>query len=111
GLASEHVATPTEMAARGAYEIAGVGPEDLDLAEVQDTDAAREILSAEELGLCPPRGGGRWVRDGGGAMGSRLPVNASGGARSEGEPPGGAAPGQIGGPPRQPPGPAGPPPV
>src|SRR5262249_22568588 len=49
GLASEHVATPTEMAARGAYEIAGVGPEDLDLAEVQDTDAAREILSAEEL--------------------------------------------------------------
>src|SRR5262249_31995266 len=73
-----------------------VGPEDLDLAEVQDTDAAREILSAEELGLCPPRGGGRWVRDGGGAMGSRLPVNASGGLLSKGEPLGAAAPGPIG---------------
>jgi len=95
GLASEHVATPTEMAARGAYEIASVGPEDLDLAEVQDTDAAREILSAEELGLCPPRGGGRWVRDGGGAMGSRLPVNASGGLLSKGEPLGASALGQI----------------
>ena len=95
GLASEHVATPTEMAARVAYETASVGPEDLDLAEVQDTDAAREILSAEELGLCPPRGGGRWVREGGGVMGSRLPVNASGGLLSKGEPLGASALGQI----------------
>ena len=95
GLANEHVATPTEMAARVAYETAGVGPEDLDLAEVQDTDAAREILSAEELGLCPPRGGGRWVREGGGVMGSRLPVNASGGLLSKGEPLGASALGQI----------------
>ena len=61
--------TPTERAARAAYEVAGLGPEDLDVAEVQDTDAAREILSAEELGLCPrarrrPLGARRRRRDG-----------------------------------------------
>jgi acetyl-CoA acetyltransferase len=95
GLADDGVPTPTELAARAAYEQAGLGPSDLDLAEVQDTDAAREILSAEELGLCPRRGGGRWVRDGGGTMGSRLPVNASGGLLSKGEPLGASALGQV----------------
>jgi len=58
-------------------------PGDLHLVELQDTDAAREILSAEELGLCAKRGGGRWVRDGGGEMASRLPVNPSGGLLSK----------------------------
>jgi acetyl-CoA acetyltransferase len=95
GLAGDVVPTPTEMAARAAYEAAGIGPGDLDLAEVQDTDAAREILSAEELGLCPRRGGGGWVRDGGGTMRSSLPVNASGGLLSKGEPLGASALGQI----------------
>ena len=89
------VPTPTEMAARAAYEEAGLGPGDLDVAEVQDTDAAREILSVEELGLCPRRGGGRWVRDGGGTMGSSLPVNPSGGLLSKGEPLGASALGQV----------------
>ena len=83
------------MAARDAYEAAGVGPGDLDVIELQDTDAAREILSAEELGLCARGGGGRWVRDGGGAMTSRLPVNASGGLLSKGEPLGASALGQV----------------
>jgi len=95
GLASEHVDTPSERAARAAYEVAGIGPGDLDLAEVQDTDAAREILSAEELGLCRRHGGGRWVRDGGGTMESALPVNASGGLLSKGEPLGASALGQV----------------
>ena len=61
GLADDAIPTPTEMAARAAYEEAGLGPADLDVAELQDTDAAREILSVEELGLCPRGGGGRWV--------------------------------------------------
>src|SRR5256885_1136397 len=76
GLTDERVPTPTEMAARAAYDDAGIGPRDFDVVEVQDTDSGREILSVEELGLCPPGGGGRWVRDGGGALGSRQPVNA-----------------------------------
>jgi acetyl-CoA acetyltransferase len=95
GIADEALPTPTQMAARAAYEAAGLGPADVDHAEVQDTDAAREILSAEELGLCPPHGGGRWVREQGGTMGSRLPVNASGGLLSKGEPLGASALGQV----------------
>ncbi len=95
GLAEATVPTPTELAARAAYETAGLGPEDCHLAEVQDTDAAREILSVEELGFCPRGAGGRWVRDGGGTMGSRLPVNASGGLLSKGEPLGASALGQV----------------
>lgn len=95
GVTTDPVPTPTEMAARAAYEAAGVGPADLDVAEVQDTDAAREILSAEELGLCPRGGGGAWVRAGGGTMAARLPVNPSGGLLSKGEPLGASALGQV----------------
>ncbi|TMA45333.1 MAG: thiolase family protein [Deltaproteobacteria bacterium] len=95
GLTGERISTPTEMAARAAYEEAGIGPADLDLVELQDTDAGREILSVEELGLCPRHGGGRWVRDGGGEMGSRLPVNASGGLLAKGEPLGASALAQV----------------
>lgn len=95
GLADDANPTPTEMAARAAYEAAGVGPEDLHVVELQDTDAAREILSAEELGLCPRGGGGAWVRGGGGRMTARLPVNPSGGLLSKGEPLGASALGQI----------------
>jgi acetyl-CoA acetyltransferase len=95
GLVDDGVAPPTEMAARAAYEQAGIGPSDLDVVELQDTDASREILSAEELGLCPRGGGGEWVRAGGGTMGSRLPVNPSGGLLSKGEPLGASALGQI----------------
>jgi acetyl-CoA acetyltransferase len=95
GLVDDANPTPTEMAARAAYETAGVGPEDLDVVELQDTDAAREILSAEELGLCPRGGGGAWVRSGGGTMRSRRPVNPSGGLLSKGEPLGASALGQV----------------
>jgi acetyl-CoA acetyltransferase len=95
GLADDRVPTPTEMAARDAYEQAGTGPRDLHVVELQDTDSGREILSAEELGLCPRGGGGAWVRGGGGEMTSRLPVNPSGGLLSKGEPLGASALGQI----------------
>lgn len=95
GVDDAGVPAPTEMAARDAYAEAGVAPVDLDVVELQDTDAAREILSAEELGLCPRGGGGAWVRAGGGEMGSRLPVNPSGGLLSKGEPLGASALGQV----------------
>src|SRR6185436_17088669 len=95
GLVDDGMPTPTEMAARAAYEEAGHGPEDVYVVELQDTDADRHILSAEELGLCPRGGGGRWVRDGGGEMTSALPVNPSGGLLSKGEPLGASALGQA----------------
>ena len=91
GLIDDTMPTPTEMAARAAYDEAGLGPADLDVVELQDTDAARHILSAEELGLCSRGGGGRWIRDGGGTMTATLPVNPSGGLLSKGEPLGASA--------------------
>jgi acetyl-CoA acetyltransferase/uncharacterized OB-fold protein len=87
--------SPTELAAREAYEAAGVGPGDLDVVELQDTDSARELLSYEELGLCPRGDSGRWIRDGLTEMGGRLPVNPSGGLLSKGEPLGASALGQV----------------
>jgi len=95
GLVRDGMPTPTEMAAAAAYAEAGVGPRDLDLVELQDTDAARAILSAEELGLSPRGGGGRWVRDGLGEMTSAQPVNPSGGLLSKGEPLGASALAQV----------------
>jgi acetyl-CoA acetyltransferase len=91
GLVDDTMPTPTEMAAKAAYEEAAVGPADLDVVELQDTDAARHILSAEELGLCSRGSGGQWIRDGGGTMTSGLPVNPSGGLLSKGEPLGASA--------------------
>jgi acetyl-CoA acetyltransferase len=93
GLADDGVPTPTEMAARAAYE-RPAGPRTRTWSSCGH-DAAREILSAEELGLCLRGGGGRWVRDGGGEMTSRQPVNPSGGLLSKGEPLGASALGQI----------------
>lgn len=95
GLVDDDVPTPTRMAAGAAYEAAGLGPADLDVVELQDTDAARHVLSAEELGLCARGGGGAWVREGGGEMGSRRPVNPSGGLLSKGEPLGASALAQV----------------
>lgn len=95
GLVEPDPESPTTAAARAAYEEAGVAPEDLDLAEVQDTDSGREILSIEELGLCEPGAAARFVADGVGEPGGRLPVNRSGGLLSKGEPLGASALGQI----------------
>jgi acetyl-CoA acetyltransferase/uncharacterized OB-fold protein len=86
---------PTELAAREAYEAAGLGPEDLDVVELQDTDSGRELLSYEELGLCPPRRCGEWIEQGFTALGGRLPVNPSGGLLSKGEPLGASGLGQL----------------
>jgi acetyl-CoA acetyltransferase len=95
GLAEEDVDPPTTLAARNAYDDAGLGPDDLDVVECQDTDAARELLSYEELGLCPKGDAGKWVGEGVTRIGGRLPVNPSGGLLSKGEPLGASALGQV----------------
>lgn len=86
---------PTTMAARDAYDEAGLGPDDLDVVECQDTDAARELLAYEELGLCEAGGSGELFDRGDTYLGGRLPVNASGGLLSKGEPLGASAVGQV----------------
>jgi len=95
GLVDDDVPPPTTLAATAAYEAAGLGPSDLDLVECQDTDAARELLSYEELGLCPRGDAAKLLEDGATELGGRLPVNASGGLLSKGEPLGASALGQL----------------
>ena len=95
GLADDSVPAPTTLAATAAYEEAGVGPGDLHVVECQDTDAARELGSCEELGLCPPGGSAALLDSGATALGGRLPVNPSGGLLSKGEPLGASALGQV----------------
>jgi acetyl-CoA acetyltransferase len=95
GLADDTLPTPSTLAATDAYEEAGLGPRDLDVVECQDTDAARELMAYEELGLCPPGGAAEMLEAGVTSVGGRLPVNPSGGLLSKGEPLGASALGQV----------------
>jgi acetyl-CoA acetyltransferase len=95
GLADDDVEPPTTLAARAAYAEAGVAPDDVDVVECQDTDAARELLSYEELGLCPKGDAGKWITEGVTRLGGRVPANPSGGLLSKGEPLGASALGQV----------------
>ncbi|MFC5744194.1 lipid-transfer protein [Actinomadura rugatobispora] len=70
---------------RAAYEEAGLGPEDLSLAEVYDLSTALELDWYEDIGLCGPGGAEKLLRAGDTALGGRVPVNASGGLASFGE--------------------------
>lgn len=71
--------------ARAAYEEAGLGPEDLSLAEVYDLSTALELQWYEDLGLCGQGEGAKLLREGETAPGGRIPVNMSGGLASFGE--------------------------
>ncbi|MFZ5779907.1 MAG: thiolase family protein [Pseudomonadota bacterium] len=82
-------------AARRAYEIAGVGPQDMSVAEVHDASAFAEILQAENLGFCGPGEGGSLAESGATALGGRIPINPSGGLESKGHPIGATGLGQI----------------
>lgn len=83
------------LAAQEAYETAGVGPKDIDCAEVQDTDAFCEIEFCEHLGFCKEGEGGKMIEDGVTEIGGSLPVNMDGGCLSRGEPVGASGFGQI----------------
>ncbi|GAK44168.1 acetyl-CoA acyltransferase [Tepidicaulis marinus] len=78
--------TCTRMAAQQAYEMAGVGPEDLDLVELHDCFATAEILHYENLGLCKDGEAGKMIDTGATALGGKIPVNVSGGLLSKGHP-------------------------
>lgn len=78
--------TVTRMAASRAYEMAGVGPADLDLVELHDCFATAEIVHYENLMLCADGDAGRMIDDGESSLGGRIPVNVSGGLLSKGHP-------------------------
>jgi acetyl-CoA acetyltransferase len=77
---------PTCVAARRAYEAAGIGPEDIDVAEVHDATAFGEVNQVENLYLCEFGAGGEIAESGETTIGGRLPVNPSGGLESKGHP-------------------------
>ncbi|MGD9942555.1 MAG: thiolase family protein [Burkholderiaceae bacterium] len=85
----------TRVAARQAYESAGCGPADMDLAEVHDATAMGELMQTENLGLCEPGAGGLMAERGETRLGGRVPVNPSGGLESKGHPIGATGLGQV----------------
>jgi acetyl-CoA acetyltransferase len=85
----------SQQVARRAYDRAGVGPEEVDVAEVHDATAFAELLQTEMLGLVPPGEGGPAAERGETTLGGRIPVNTSGGLESKGHPIGASGLGQI----------------
>lgn len=83
GAFEDHVARRT---ARAAYERAGVGPDDVDVAEVHDATSFGEIFMSELLELCPLGEGGKFAESGATRIGGALPINPSGGLASRGHP-------------------------
>lgn len=73
-------------AARNAYKMAGIGPKDVDVADVHDCFTIAEILAYEDLGFSEKGGGGKMIEEGETYIGGRIPVNVDGGLKSKGHP-------------------------
>ena len=78
--------SPTVEASKMAFETAGIGPEDVDIAQVQDTDSGAEIIHMAENHLCRHGEQEKWLREGFTEIGGRLPINTDGGCLANGEP-------------------------
>ncbi len=85
-LAMPDFSAATRLAAKSAYESAGVGPEDINLIELHDCFATAELVHYENLGICGDGEAGRLIDAGDTALGGRIPVNVSGGLLSKGHP-------------------------
>ena len=84
-----------ERLAKQAYEKAGVGPEDINVAEVHDASAFGEVVQVENLGFCPKGEGGIFAEKGETSLNGRIPINPSGGLISRGHPIGASGLAQI----------------
>jgi acetyl-CoA acetyltransferase len=78
--------SPTMLASRAAYDMAGVGPEDIDVAQLQDTESGAEIMHMSENGLCDDGEQEKLIAEGATRIGGTLPVNTDGGCLACGEP-------------------------
>jgi acetyl-CoA C-acetyltransferase len=76
----------TKLAARDAYQMAQVKPEQVNLAEVHDCFTIAELIHYEDLGFCKVGGAGKFVESGATRLGGTLPVNTSGGLKAKGHP-------------------------
>ena len=85
-LAPERAEGPSVVAARAAFEASGVGPEDVDVAQIQDTEAGAEVMHMAETGLCQPGEQAKLIETGATEIGGSLPINTDGGCIANGEP-------------------------
>jgi acetyl-CoA C-acetyltransferase len=84
--AVEQDAAPTVYASRAAYEMAGLGPEDVDVIQLQDTDAGAEVIHMAENGFCADGDQEKLLGEGATAIDGPMPVNTDGGLIANGEP-------------------------
>jgi len=82
-------------AARQAYEMAGIGPDDIDFAEVHDCFTIAEIMASEDLGFFPHGEGWKAAMEGRTARDGSHPINPSGGLKAKGHPVGASGVGQV----------------
>lgn len=75
--------TMAGASAESAYRMAGLGPKDMDVAQVYDCFTITALMTLEAYGFCKPGEGGAFVADGALELGGRLPLNTSGGLLSE----------------------------
>lgn len=85
-LEVERGPSPTVIASRAAFEMAGVGPDDIQVAQLQDTESGAEIMHMAENGFCRDGEQEAWIAEGATRIGGRLPVNTDGGCLACGEP-------------------------
>lgn len=85
-VANNDVPNASQQASHAAYEAAGIGPEDIDLAQLQDTEAGAEIMHMAENGFCKDGEQEAWLRNGDTRINGRLPINTDGGCLANGEP-------------------------
>jgi len=85
-LPVEETVGPTVDASRAAFERAGLGPEDVDVVQLQDTDAGAEVIHLAENGFCADGDQEALVAGGALEIGGTLPVNTDGGLLANGEP-------------------------
>ena len=77
---------PTVFASRAAYEAAGIGPEDVDVAQLQDTDAGSEVIHMAENGFCADGDQEKLIAEGATEITGSMPINTDGGLIANGEP-------------------------
>lgn len=84
--ALERAESPTVKASQAAFEMAGVGPEDIDVAQLQDTESGAEVMHMSENGFCKDGEQEEWLAKGWTEIDGKLPVNTDGGCIANGEP-------------------------
>jgi acetyl-CoA acetyltransferase len=84
-----------ERLSKKAYEVSGIGPDGIDIAEVHDATAYGELHQTEVMGFCPEGEGGIFAESGATKLGGKLPLNTSGGLESRGHPIGASGLAQI----------------